>query len=567
MLDPFYGALFYPLPVIGVSDYVGMLFLFYTIYLIVRTTLLNKDNNSLLEYVTFKKVISLDPSFPELSIPFEIYKNFSAKQLNAILVASAPVPPVELQYYHAPFHYHKQSIHFKPIDKDGFTENGIIFNDLELEVDVTMPCRLEIYAGVYVDRLESHGFGSDLPALVEARRREAKVKGKQKAIDVTSPKDEAYELDIRSPGNTAAWGYDSGKDSVCFFKETDVMFKKEMPLFPSKKKQTVTIECVPYLSAKYYSSQSPDSPFYLNLKNSDEVGNEENEKSKPRGEASISISSEQDLMTKHLRSLMKTNPSRPTIPYLLIMRPLGSTVFTYGAAQTKGTLDYSKVMSWLFVFGNIRKTDAGKETEPSANNSTQPDLPQQTTRREKHYVAFEYARELLYAPRIPIIPSMLGLSKTQEESFDLNEWWEIEEVFGALSSTASLKLNENAEQDPSQLPQCCVCLSDPAKVAILPCRHLCMCFHCYRAGDGSSKKVSGPPTLVMQQDSIKPGAMQTTVKWSGCPVCRSPVRSWIEMHDELPLSFQLSSLKSPMSAAYTPASPRLFVAQKSSARI
>lgn len=140
--------------------------------------------------------------------------------------------------------------------------------------------------------------------------------------------------------------------------------------------------------------------------------------------------------------------------------------------------------------------------------------------------------------------SMIDSSKTPE-------WVSLDEIYGGSSSIQSLdRIDETSEEQP----QCVVCLSDAAQLFILPCRHLCLCMDCWVGGAttsgaaGTVDTASNGPVVepiendeglvVRQEDGTESSpAMELQVmsearvqtNWTACPVCRGPVKSWIEM--------------------------------------
>lgn len=81
-----------------------------------------------------------------------------------------------------------------------------------------------------------------------------------------------------------------------------------------------------------------------------------------------------------------------------------------------------------------------------------------------------------------------------------------EEVYGTPGTSQS-----NVHLDGPKLPQCVVCLSDVARVIVLPCRHQCMCLDCFKSMDGED----------------------VLVRVHQCPICRVNVRAWVETLQDL----------------------------------
>jgi hypothetical protein len=112
----------------------------------------------------------------------------------------------------------------------------------------------------------------------------------------------------------------------------------------------------------------------------------------------------------------------------------------------------------------------------------------------------------------------------------------LEELFLA-NGTAGSRQKLDGEDDA----QCVVCLSDPAQIIILPCRHLCVCLDCWKGtsnqpepqppapiSDTPSLSVSNEPALEMHS-IISSNSAVTRSQFTQCPVCRSSVKSWVEM--------------------------------------
>eukprot|EP00736_Rhodelphis_marinus_P003361 Rmarinus@m.7059 len=74
--------------------------------------------------------------------------------------------------------------------------------------------------------------------------------------------------------------------------------------------------------------------------------------------------------------------------------------------------------------------------------------------------------------------------------------YELQDIFGIESDGGG------SADDPASGSECVICLTDPRNMAVLPCRHLCLC-----------------------QDCAKTLGTQST----GCPVCRGPVQAFLKL--------------------------------------
>ncbi len=157
-------------------------------------------------------------------------------------------------------------------------------------------------------------------------------------------------------------------------------------------------------------------------------------------------------------------------------------------------------------------------------------------------------------PKIFSIESIRQFIHTSTMNNHQPSWYTLDELYGPSSSIHSL---DRLSAAPEDQPQCVICLSDPAHLLILPCRHLCMCLDCWKnSGLESAPPSAGAPTTSNTNEPISnrsrtqeeegygiENAQPRTnayeldsldgkeTKWTSCPVCRGDVRGWIEMSE------------------------------------
>lgn len=148
-------------------------------------------------------------------------------------------------------------------------------------------------------------------------------------------------------------------------------------------------------------------------------------------------------------------------------------------------------------------------------------------------------------PRTFRVEHVKQLSRVQELNNSNGEtelkWLEIDELFKTTENASKEDLAANSphhsttslsvESKDDSPPQCCVCLSDEATILILPCRHVCMCTDCFQ---GSSDEAQQQQTRQAKQVQTRQAAencefIQVNVTCNICPVCRTKVRSWVEI--------------------------------------
>jgi hypothetical protein len=291
-----------------------------------------------------------------------------------------------------------------------------------------------------------------------------------------------------------------------------------------------------------------------------------------------------DLLIKHLAAQSKLLSSSPRslIPFVIIVRAskpldlISPATVNIRAGDYAGEIDLSKSAAWFLIFGRQPQTHAAVEQPAvvsasdsssgaagslnrvtpvveeqqktqqlqspaaaveSSSSSSDQKLPSTTTFRMEHLTQLAYIPN----PRIP-----------PPETY---KWFDCEELFGTTSTSkqnladAEKQNNKNSsDEEPVESPhhsttslsensnealQCCVCLSDPATIMMLPCRHVCMCFDCFRG----MEEDEGTETAGSQADRMKRDweaaesceYVQVNVSCNQCPVCRSKVKAWVEI--------------------------------------
>jgi hypothetical protein len=92
--------------------------------------------------------------------------------------------------------------------------------------------------------------------------------------------------------------------------------------------------------------------------------------------------------------------------------------------------------------------------------------------------------------------------------------YELHEIFGLSATTAGVEGTPNLSQSTGMAveednlnDECVVCLTENREVALLPCRHMCMCKECAK---------------IMMTSGTAGGTLR-----SKCPICREPVMNFI----------------------------------------
>lgn len=235
------------------------------------------------------------------------------------------------------------------------------------------------------------------------------------------------------------------------------------------------------------------------------------------------------------------------LPLVIVLRPRNDDEALKINLSVRGTefpVEFHDSEVWLLVEGSTIDQTLVKK---SSQNSTE------------RMVSFS-PQNVSQIARMPRIASKYTSSKAKENlnSKDSKKWFAIEEMYGSNAvSKSSVNVNSDpaspmtpmtpvniSSQEDETSNLCVVCLTDPSQVVILPCRHKCMCLDCFKSGpNGESYQ---QPNIAREQaegnDQNQAGAQNIesdgtdeilsdrnrTVRWTTCPVCRTPLRAWIE---------------------------------------